>query len=362
MTPASQAEELVPTGRPVESRRQLFLRFHLVSAAIWMLLTAIFLADILTPPDNISVCFAYAIPIFVSLFEARPRPFLYAGIATGLSLFGTFVLPPSVASTTVIIADRLIAIVTQWLAAMLVGLQQRRLAEMRDEAEFQRRFVNILSHEVGNALTTVTGQAYRLSKLSEQLTPSDLQLRAEKIRTAAERIEAIIQRVQFASHLGDGTIPIGHESIDLHALLLKLVEQLKEEHPEASIGVDRCLSPRTVNGDEMLLSLVFENVILNSIKYSSEAPIRIRVGGDGSTCRVAVTDAGSGIDKYDLPRVRFPYYRGQNSKGTSGAGLGLYLVERIVEAHRGNVTINSEMGKGTEVVIELPNRADPTAA
>jgi signal transduction histidine kinase len=354
MAQASQAQGLIPAGSPAE-KRQRSLRVHLVSAGIWVLLGAIFLVDILTPPDNVSVCFAYAIPIFVSLFDVRPRPFLYAGIATGLSLLGTFVLPASIASTAVVMADRLIAMLTQWLVAMLVGLQQRRLTEMREKAEFQRRFVDILSHEVGNALTTVAGQAYRLSKLSEQLAPSDLRLRADKIRAAAERIEAIIERVQFASLLGDGTIPVGCGSVDLHALLQKLVDQLKEEHPAASIELDRFPAPRSVNGDEMLLRLVFENVILNSIKYSpADTPIRISMSGDGSTCRIVVADAGSGIAGHELPRVRIPYYRGQNSKGTSGAGLGLYLVERIVEAHRGKVFINSEMGKGTEVVIELP--------
>jgi signal transduction histidine kinase len=234
---------------------------------------------------------------------------------------------------------------------------------MHEKAEFQRRFVDILSHEVGNALTTVTGQAYRLGKLSEQLSPSDLRLRAEKIRTAAERIQGIIERVQFASLLGDGTIPVGRGSVDLHAILQKLVEQLKEEHPGASIEIDECPAPRVVNGDEMLLRLVFENVILNSIKYSpADAPIRISMGGDVSKSRIAVVDAGSGIARHELPRVRIPYYRGQNSKGTSGAGLGLYLVERIVEAHQGKVLIRSELGNGTEVVIELPNSADPAPA
>ena len=145
------------------------------------------------------------------LFEVRPRAILYAAVATTLSLIGSFIQPLSEASMIVVEANRLIAVLTQWLSAALVGLQQRRLVEANDKAEFQHRFVDILSHEIGTALTAVTGQAYRLTKLSEELAPGDLRLRAEKIRKAAERIEAIIDRVQFASSLGDGTIPIGNE-------------------------------------------------------------------------------------------------------------------------------------------------------
>jgi signal transduction histidine kinase len=296
----------------------------------------------------------------VSLFEVRRRPFLYAGTATALSLIGTFIVPPSIASTAVVITDRLIAILTQWLMAMLVGLLQRRLADMREKAEFQRRFVDILSHEVGAALTTVTGQAYRITKLSEQLAPSDLRLRAEKIRCAVERIEAIIDRVQFASLLGDGTIPIGRGSINIHAMIQQLTEQLKEEQPATSIELNLCSEPQVVNGDDMLLRRMFENIVINSIRYSpAKASIRITVERHGSASCITVADGGRGIVQHELSRVRTPYYRGESSKGTSGAGLGLYVVERIVEAHRGRFFIESEVGKGTKVVIELPQSTEP---
>jgi signal transduction histidine kinase len=263
----------------------------------------------------------------------------------------------------VIIADRLIAIITQWLVATLVGLQQRRLADMQDKAEFQRRFVDILSHEVGTALTAVAGQAYRLTKLSQNLAPGDLRLRAEKIRNAAERIEAIIDRVQFASALGDGTIPIGHGSVNLHNIIQQLAEQLKEEQQPRSIELRLCAEPQVVNGDEMLLRQMLENVIMNSIKYSpADAPISINLAKYGSLSRITIADRGSGIPQHELQRVRIPYYRGENSKGTSGAGLGLYLVERIIEAHKGRFFIDSEIGQGTKVVIDLPQTAGREAA
>jgi signal transduction histidine kinase len=55
-----------------------------------------------------------------------------------------------------------------------------------------------------------------------------------------------------------------------------------------------------------------------------------------------------------LQRIRTAYYRGQNSKGISGAGLGLYVVEKLVDAHRGRLAIESEIGRGTRVIIDLP--------
>ncbi|QHO75681.1 hypothetical protein ACH79_26690 [Bradyrhizobium sp. CCBAU 051011] len=341
-------------------RPRLFVSTRSVRAVIWLLLGSIFLFDIWTHPENVSACFAYAIPIFVSLFELQPRPFLYAATATALSIAGSFALPSSELPLTAVLANRFIAIATQWVVAVLVKVQYRRQVDMQQQAEYQRRFVAILSHEIGTALTTITGQAYRLAKLSERISPSDLKARADKIRGAAERIEGIVGRVQFASSLGDGTIPVERQRIDVTVLLTKLLEQLKEDQRGGPIELHASSEPQVVEGDEMLLRQLFENVVLNSVKYSGSfnAPISIDIATHAGMVRVAIADRGGGIAPDELPRVREPYYRGKNSKGTSGAGLGLYFVERIVEAHSGRLLIETDFGKGTRVIIDLPQSRD----
>jgi signal transduction histidine kinase len=351
------------TDRPPGPRQRegtpIVPRPTIVSAIIWALIGSVFVLDLRTPADDVSVCFAYLIPIFASLFEARPRPILYASATTALSISGMVVQPPNYAGTAMMIA---IAILTQWVVATLVKLQQRRLVEANERAESQRRFVDILSHEVGTALTTVTGQAYRLTKLSEQLAPDDLRVRADKIRKAAERIQAIISRIQFASSLGDGSIPTGEGAINLHAMLEQLADQMKEEHQGGQLDLKLGQDPLYVAGDEMLLRQIFENVMANGFKYSApHAPIVVSASEHGSTVRVVIADQGSGITQEELPRVRNAYYRGPNSKGTSGAGLGLYVVEKLVEAHHGRLSIESELGRGTKVTIDLP-QISPAAA
>jgi signal transduction histidine kinase len=353
MIPKPDTQGLKVRRKRVE-RLELFVGSRWVTVTIWVLLASIFLFDILTHPENVSACFAYTIPIFLSLFELRPRPFLYASTATLLSLIGSFVEPSSELPAAAILGNRLIAVATQWLAAMLVSVQYRRHADSEREAEFQRRFVDILSHEIGTALTVITGQAYRLAKLSGQLAPSDLNARADKIRNAAERIEAIVNRVQFASSLGDGTIPIKRNTIDINAMMRQLTDQVKEQQQGRPIELQLCPEPQVVEGDETLLRQAFENVIVNSMKYSSpDVPILVSTTTQGFSVRIAIADRGNGIANYDLYRVAEPYYRGRNSKGTSGAGLGLYFVQRIVEAHKGTIFIESEVGKGTKVTIDL---------
>jgi len=329
--------------------------------AILLCFAGIFLVDLLTPVDNLILCFSYLIPIGASFFDARSQPLLLAGMATALSVAG-FLLPPVGELELEVMASRLAAVVHHWLAALLVLMQKRLLAAASKEAEFQRRFVDILSHEVGTALTTVIGQAYRLTKLSGRIAANDLKARAEKIRRAADGVQAIIGRIQFASSLGDGPIPVGQRPIDIRNMIREVTEELEEEQ-HGRFELSLAPVPQFIDGDETLLRHMLENVMVNSIKYSPpNTKISVISADHGSHLCIAITDRGNGISPEELPRVRAPYYRGENSKGIRGTGLGLYLVDQIVEAHRGRLLIESRIGEGTKVTIELPQRSGLAAA
>jgi signal transduction histidine kinase len=326
-----------------------------ISIAIWTMLIAIFLFDILTPPENLSVCLAYAVPIFVSVFELRPRTVLYASVSTVLSLVGLLIQPSATTSEVLIAANLSIAVAIQWLVAVLVRLLRQRLSDMLMRAESQRRLVNILSHEIGTALTVVSGQATRLLRLSAQPPPGEIKQRAEKIKGAALRIEAVINRIRFASSLDDGTIPVDQGAVNLPAIVRQLTEQLTEENQGRAIDLSLPAEPLIIDGDEVLIRQMIENVIMNSLKYSpAHAPVSVSVVEQKDTARIAVIDHGCGMSQYDLSRSRSSFYRGENSGGTSGTGIGLYVVDKIVEAHKGKLTVTSSLGAGTSVVIDLP--------
>jgi signal transduction histidine kinase len=329
---------------------------HWVPVGIWALIASIFAFDIVTGPENIALCFAYLLPIFLSSLEARPRPYLYAVAATGLlALVGAVSMLFDDIPRAAVLANRSIAIATVWLGAVLVGVLNRRRAELQHDVERQQRFVDILSHEIRNALTAVGGHAQRLAKLSEKLTPSDVAARADKIRGAAARIEAIISRVQFASSLGNGMVPMLRDDVDLNALVRQLIDRLKEEHEERLIELD--LSPETlrIHGDEVLLRHAIENVVLNSLQYSPKGSrVLVHTTATGSGMRITIADFGPGIAPDDLTRIREPYFRGANGESRSGTGLGLYFADRIVQGHKGSVQIDSALGKGTTVTIEVP--------
>jgi signal transduction histidine kinase len=324
--------------------------------AIWAMMAMIFALDILTPPEIVAVCIGYAVPIFLSIWETKRHTLLYTAIATVLSLFGAFWPPAPAIYHAATAANIGIAILVQWLVALLVRVQRERLNDAFNEAERQRRFINIVSHEVGSSLTVIAGQSLRLAKLSAPPVLDDLKLRIDKIRMASRRIELLVERIRLAASFESDTFPIERRTVDLRTILLQVVEQLREENQGREVELDMRVDSQVIQGDEMLLRQMFENIITNSLKYSlADEKVKIILSENELGASVKIIDHGRGISPQDISHIGAPYYRGSNSAGVSGTGIGLYVVQKIVDAHGGRMAIDSKLGVGTSVTIDLPH-------
>ncbi|WP_207459345.1 HAMP domain-containing sensor histidine kinase [Azospirillum sp. SYSU D00513] len=323
----------------------------------------IFLLDAVTSADNVSICFAYAIPIVLGILEGQRAAFWYACAATLLSVVGTFIQPPTNQITAVFYANRVIAIATQWAMALLVHYRlraeevlRRGLEEEREKVDRQKRFIAMLSHEVKTPLTTIDGQAYRMGKLASGITPEDVAVRSGKIRDAVRRVNDIIEGVLLSSSVGTGEPAPALGPLDLRLLVADAAAQAREAAGgDAAVTGDLAGLPERFEGDGTLLSQLFGNLVSNALKYSGPgATVRVSGWTEEGHAVVAVADEGIGIDAADIPHLFNPYFRGGNSRGVSGAGIGLYLVDRYVAAHGGTVTVDSTPGAGTTVTVRLP--------
>ncbi len=118
-------------------------------------------------------------------------------------------------------------------------------------------------------------------------------------------------------------------------------------------------------GDEPALRRVFQNLIDNAIKYGGASKwIGLRARASGSVVTITVADRGIGIDPAEQPRIFEPFYRAADviAAHLQGAGLGLSLVQRIVVAHGGRVTVKSAPGAGSEFTVSLPAAGEEAGA
>jgi signal transduction histidine kinase len=116
--------------------------------------------------------------------------------------------------------------------------------------------------------------------------------------------------------------------------------------------------PHDVRGDRERLRMVFRNLIENALKYSGErgAPVEIEMLGAGDFVTAVVRDRGAGIPREELARIFEPFYRTDSSRSrdTGGYGLGLHICGKILEAHGGTITVESEPDRGTSFTVTLP--------
>jgi two-component system OmpR family sensor kinase len=209
-------------------------------------------------------------------------------------------------------------------------------------------------------LGVIDGHAQRLISMRDRLTAHELAERARKVRNAVGRMTQLIDNLIGSARLVDGRIDLYYRptQLDLKALVREVCHQQRELTPDAQIL--EAVEPGLAYGDASLLRQVLSNLLSNAVKYSPAGGlIRVTALEEGVQLAVAIEDHGIGIPEKDQKRVFEPYYRGSNTSGIVGSGVGLYLVRTIVDLHGGTVSLGSQEGAGSRFTVRLPNRCRP---
>ncbi len=112
----------------------------------------------------------------------------------------------------------------------------------------------------------------------------------------------------------------------------------------------------TLEGDEHLIRVALTNLIENGCKYSADHRTDVVIGGDAESITVRFTDQGIGIPVEEQHNIFEPFYRGANTQGIKGHGIGLSVVKRIMLLHGGTIHVESESDKGTSFLLTFPKR------
>jgi two-component system OmpR family sensor kinase len=234
---------------------------------------------------------------------------------------------------------------------------QEKLAEEQRLTLLQRNFVSMASHEFRTPLGIIDGHAQRLISMRDRLTAQELAERARKVRNAVGRMTELIDNLIGSARLIDGRIDLYYRptQLDLTALVREVCHLQRELTPNAQILEEA--QPRSMYGDASLLRQVLSNLLSNAVKYSPAGGlIRVSVNQEGAQLAVVIEDHGIGIPEKDQQHVFERYYRGSNTSGIVGSGVGLYLVRTIVDLHGGSVSLGSQEGEGSRLTVRLPIR------
>ena len=183
------------------------------------------------------------------------------------------------------------------------------------------------------------------------------------IRAEGRRLSEMVEQILELAGIQSGQRGFTRQAVALAPLVADVLSTSQSLINDARMRVELDLPPDLppVRGDEPALRRMFQNLIGNAIKYGADGRwMGVRARQIGSDVVVTVSDRGIGIPTAEQSRIFEPFYRAPDvvAARIQGAGLGLSLVQRIVDAHGGRVTVKSVPGEGSEFVVSLPIAAD----
>ena len=243
------------------------------------------------------------------------------------------------------------------VAASATLIQASRRAQRL--AELQMNFVAGVSHELRTPLSVIRTAAYNLrGRVSKQ--PEQVERYGQLIQSEAEKLGDMVEQVlRFASGEA-GKLIQDPQPCSAEAIVERALEAMRPELERREIHIEKTIASALppVIADAAALQHAVRNLIENAIKYGTarENWIGVSIEPARNAVEIAVRDHGPGIPGDDLRRIFDPFFRGRDpvSQQIHGTGLGLSLVKKIVEAHRGTIDVRSNPDSGTEFVLRIP--------
>jgi signal transduction histidine kinase len=244
----------------------------------------------------------------------------------------------------------------------LLVLSTRRAQRL---AKQQMEFVAAVSHELRTPLAVIRSAA---ENLADGVVHDDERIRryGELMSAEGRRLTEMVEQILELAGIHSGQRGFALTSVAVGPLLRDIVSASSplSERAGVHVQVDVADDVPAILGDEQALRRAFQNLIDNAVKYGSAGGwVRIAAKKAGADVAVTVTDNGIGIEPADQVRIFEPFYRSASVVATQmhGAGLGLSLVQRIVVAHGGRVTVKSTPREGSEFTVHLPAAGDRPA-
>lgn len=245
-----------------------------------------------------------------------------------------------------------------------IGRLARAFDEMisRLDRSFQqvRQFSADASHELRTPLTAIRGEAE--VALMGELTPDEYRRSIRSILESSERMSEVVDSLLLLARADSGQALLRHERVDLGDLVLQAMEKLEPlaARGGVSLAVGE-IEDLAVDGDALWLNQVVTNLLSNGIKYTGPGGIvTLDLREADGRAELTVADTGIGIPAEHLSRIFDRFYRVDSGRARSagGAGLGLSITRWAVEAHGGEISVESQEGVGSVFRVRLPLAED----
>jgi len=257
---------------------------------------------------------------------------------------------PKIAITSLLLT---LIIISIFVSTLYIIFKQKKLSEMKND------FVNNMTHELKTPISTISLASQLLRDNSIPDEAKDFNSISSMISQETERLRFQVEKILQIAIIEKGRIKFKLENIPAHNILETIIKSfnLKIQTRQGKLNKNFMADNDIINVDKLHFSNVIYNLIDNALKYSEDEPqITIRTKNEKNLLRIDVEDKGIGITKEHLKNIFDQFYRVPtgNVHNVKGFGLGLSYVKRIVEEFKGEISIESEIKKGTTFSVFFP--------
>jgi len=235
--------------------------------------------------------------------------------------------------------------------------ERKKLDQLKDD------FISLVSHELRSPMTVITGAVNTALSEAERLSPEEIRQLLKDAAFEADSLSRLLSNLLELSRAQADRLFLYVEPISVEKAIQDTVEEIARHSSACQFVVDLPRRLSKVYADQLRLERILYNLLENAVKYSPQGgEIRIFVKPREEHLVIGVSDQGIGISPSDQAKLFMPFQRlGEyRSEGVGGAGLGLLVCRRLVEAHEGQIWVESEPSQGSTFFFTLPLAHAPT--
>lgn len=253
-----------------------------------------------------------------------------------------------------ILGETLVFIGILFVGLYLIDRGYRKEVEVTRQ---RRNFLLSISHELKSPIASIKLILETFQRRA--LRPEQIEKFSGGALRETERLEKLVTDLLFSAKLEEAFEP-HNVKIDIKELSKNLVDDLRMKYPQAHFSTTLQGDNFEIEGDTSGITSVLLNLLENAVKYSKEEPVvQLHLQAEKEHIEVSIEDNGIGIPERERTQIFEKFYRigNEDTRSTKGTGLGLYIVNEIVKAHRGKISIEDNLPQGTRFNIQLPVHA-----
>ena len=233
---------------------------------------------------------------------------------------------------------------------------EKSLKREKELGILKTNFVSMVSHEFRTPLAAINANSDIILRYSDELSRDDLNKRLGKIKSEVLDMTVMLEDILIIGKSDAQKLDFNPVSLDIVSLIKDIIAEYQLSEPKSRTIIYNVSTPIImIPADKKWIKHIVNNLLSNAIKYSGEdQQIEISIKKEPTGISFSFKDYGVGISKEDIAMLFEPFYRGENVGEISGTGLGLVILQKALNLHKGKIEVESEIGKGSNFRVTLP--------